>query len=334
MRLLDPVPTELAASLPGLVLRAFDPTKDHRAVAEFICAVNAADGSDFMPSEEVMRDEYRPSERFDPATDVLLAEVRGGLVGIADTSWRARETAIDHEVGVRVHPAWRRRGLGTVLRQRLETRARVIAAVGAGGSGPRRLTMFVEDATSGASDFAAAADYAPGIYGFEMRRPLDRPIEPVALPHGLEVRPVRPEDHRAIWDADCEAFLDHHDPTIRDDNDFRAWFAQPTLDTSLWRVAWAGDEVAGSVMTFVWTDENERLGVRRAWLEHVSVRRPWRGRGVARALISATLEMLQAAGFEDAKLGVHGDNPTGAVGVYERCGFEIHHRWTVWRKPL
>jgi ribosomal protein S18 acetylase RimI-like enzyme len=87
-------------------------------------------------------------------------------------------------------------------------------------------------------------------------------------------------------------------------------------------------------MTFIWPDENELLGVRRAWLEHVSVRRPWRGRGLASALIADTLRMLQARGFEDAVLGVHGENPTGAVGLYERAGFRVHRRWVLWRKPL
>lgn len=323
-----------APRIPGLTLRPLDPATDLGRVAEFVCEVNALDRSDFMPSEAVMAEEYKASERFDPLTDVLLADVGGRLVGLADTAWRAREAGIGHDIGVRVHPAWRRRGLGTTLRERMEARARAVAATGVGGLGPRRLTMFAEDATPGAADFATVAGYAPDVFGFEMRRPLERPIAPAPFPPGLEVRPVRPEDHRAIWDADCEAFLDHHDPAIRDENDFLDWYAQPNLDTSLWRVAWAGDEVAGSVMTFIWSEENERLGIARAWLEHVSVRRPWRGRGLASALITMTLEMLRDAGLEDAVLGVHAANPTGAVAVYERCGFEVHRRWTLWRRPL
>jgi Raf kinase inhibitor-like YbhB/YbcL family protein len=112
------------------------------------------------------------------------------------------------------------------------------------------------------------------------------------------------------------------------------WFAQPGLDTSLWRVAWAADEVAGSVMTMVWHDENAELGIRRAWLEHVSVRRPWRRQGLASALIVATLRMLKAGGYDEAMLGVHGENPTGALGLYEKVGFRVHRRWAMWRKPM
>jgi ribosomal protein S18 acetylase RimI-like enzyme len=87
-------------------------------------------------------------------------------------------------------------------------------------------------------------------------------------------------------------------------------------------------------MTIIWPEENEVLGVKRAWLEHVSVRRPWRGRGVASALIAVTLDMLRAEGLEEAMLGVHGENPTGAVGLYERAGFRVHRRWSLWRKAM
>ena len=45
---------------------------------------------------------------------------------------------------------------------------------------------------------------------------------------------------------------------------------QPDLDTSLWQVGWDGDEVAGSVQTWIWKEENETLGTKRAWLESVS----------------------------------------------------------------
>jgi ribosomal protein S18 acetylase RimI-like enzyme len=31
---------------------------------------------------------------------------------------------------------------------------------------------------------------------------------------------------------------------------------------------------------------------------------------------------------------VDADNPTGAVGVYERAGFEVELRFTAYRKPM
>jgi ribosomal protein S18 acetylase RimI-like enzyme len=36
----------------------------------------------------------------------------------------------------------------------------------------------------------------------------------------------------------------------------------------------------------------------------------------------------------DAALGVHADNPTGALGLYEGLGFEVDQRSTAYWGPL
>jgi len=144
------------------------------------------------------------------------------------------------------------------------------------------------------------------------------------LPDGLEVRPVRSGDYRTIWDADVEAFRDHFEASVRTEADYVQWITSPTLDTSLWQVAWDGDEVAGSVITSINAEENEKLGLKIAWLDHISVRRPWRKRGVASALIASTLHILRERGMEVAALGVDAENPTGALRVYEAMGFARH----------
>ena len=167
-----------------------------------------------------------------------------------------------------------------------------------------------------------------------MVRDLSRPIPERPLPAEVEIRPVVEADHRRIWDADAEAFRDHWNRADRTEADFEAWFASPDLDTSLWRVAWDGDEIAGSVMTFVFPGENEQLGLRRGWLEHVSVRRPWRRRGLASALIVDSLRVLLELGMTEAALGVDSENPTGALHLYEALGFHRARTGVAYRKAF
>ncbi len=82
------------------------------------------------------------------------------------------------------------------------------------------------------------------------------------------------------------------------------------------------------------TEENRVLGLSRGWLDRISVRRPWRHRGLASALILLACSGLRERGIAEGALGVDADNPHGALGLYESLGFVQVQRATTWRKPL
>jgi mycothiol synthase len=66
----------------------------------------------------------------------------------------------------------------------------------------------------------------------------------------------------------------------------------------------------------------------------VSVRRPWRRRGLAKALLSRSLVAARDAGYTSAGFDVDAENPTGALGLYESLGFQSERRQIAYRKPL
>ena len=142
------------------------------------------------------------------------------------------------------------------------------------------------------------------------------------------------DQHRQIFDATNEAFEDHWGHREQTESDFRRVFDSPDLDTGLWSVAWDGDQIAGSVQTYIWAEENRLLGISRAWMERISVRRAWRGRGIAEALIVDNLRRLQGAGIDEAMLGVDAENPTGALQLYEGLGFEVRDSSQAYRKAM
>jgi mycothiol synthase len=121
---------------------------------------------------------------------------------------------------------------------------------------------------------------------------------------------------------------------VRTEEDFISWYAQPDLDTSIWEVAWDGDEVAGAVLNFVFREENAELGVSRGWLEHVSVRRPWRRRGLASALMVRSMRRFKAMGLSEAMLDADAANLSGAIRVYEALGFRRIRTSARYRKPI
>ena len=317
--------------IPGLTARPFRDESDYGPLAELMTTSNLADGIEEVPDEAVIRSEYEHQADFDPLADTLFVEVDGQLVAYGEATRSVRDGTSVYSTSGTVHPDWRRRGLGRAILRRNERRLREMAARHE-DAGRRVLNAWIDDDAGGARELLESEGYHPVRYGFAMIRPHLGDLPDAPLPDGLEIRPVRTEDHRAIYDADTEAFLDHWGARERTEEDFAAMFAAPYLDTSLWRVAWDGDQVAGSVMAAIWPTENERLGVRRAWLEHISVRRPWRRRGLARALIVSALEGLRKGGIDEAMLGVDGENPTGALGLYESLGFVVKARGSTWRK--
>jgi len=76
------------------------------------------------------------------------------------------------------------------------------------------------------------------------------------------------------------------------------------------------------------------MKMRRGYTEGISVRRPWRKRGVASALINRSLLMFREMGMTEAALGVDTENLSGALRVYEASGFRPLSRGTTYRKPL
>lgn len=326
----------LDSRLGRVSFRLFDPAADFPAAAELISDAHAHDDVDWLPSHATLAHEWGRTSAFDPAADVLIAESGGLAVGLVAVEWRSRHTIVVHQVEIWVRPSARRNGIGGTLLRWAEDHARETVAAGIGGPMdlPHQIGGWGDADVPGHAQLAASRGYRVNRYGFEMRRRIDDPIPAAELPDGLEVRLVRAEQHRTIWDADVEAFRDHFEASVRTEADYEQWITSPTLDTSLWQVAWDGDEVAGSVMTSINAEENEKLGLNIAWLDHISVRRPWRKRGVASALIASTLGILRERGMDIAALGVDAENPTGALRVYEAMGFARHKTGISYRKPL
>jgi ribosomal protein S18 acetylase RimI-like enzyme len=108
----------------------------------------------------------------------------------------------------------------------------------------------------------------------------------------------------------------------------------PLNDPDLWKVAWEGDQVAGMVLNFLNEKENEEYHRLRGWTENISVRKPWRRRGLASALLTRSLQMFKVMGMDHAALGVDTQNLTGALDLYEGVGFIVEKRHTAYRKKL
>ena len=275
-----------------------------------------------------------PNRTFEPLRDVTVAEIDGTPVGVAERTWvETTDGHVEYRMDGAVDPAWRRRGIGTALHADSEARVRELAATRATDR-PRLFGSWSGDSQPGDRALLERAGFQPARWFFDMERPHLEDVPDAPLPDGLVVRPIDRELARPVWKALVEAFLDHWGGMDGSDERLERWLAAPSTDLALWIVAFDGDEVAGGVVNTIDREENALLGVNSGWLSSVFTRRPWRRRGLARALITRSLVALRGRGMTSAALGVDGENPTGALGLYEGLGFEVTHRSIAWRREF
>lgn len=308
-------------------------------LAEFVRignAANVADGIDERSSEAGLRS-WLLSRRdnYDPARDIVVAEVGGRMVGFGWVDWvQTTDGKREYRTRGHVEPAWRRQGVGSAILAHNEALL-LRTAAGHPDDLPRVFGAFAPERRVGAVALLTGAGYQPVRYFFDMLRPTLDDIDLPPLPEGMQLRSVSDDEgYRRLFAADSEAFMDHWGGFDTSEATYQVWLHEPNFDPSLFVIAWDGDEIAGAVINAIDAEENVALDRRWGILDSVFVRRPWRRRGLAAALVGRSLALLRERGMTSAWLGVDADNPTGALGVYERAGFGVHLRSSAYHKPM
>jgi len=334
----DLITIPYAPSIPGLCFRHFQGNNDFPKMVKAIEASYEIDKVEQALTVEELANSYTHLSNSDPFQDMILAEMNGKVIGYSRGSWFIEENTGSYlyTFGGFLVPEWRRKGIGTAILQWIENRMREVSA-GHPSDRSKFFQVFLSQYETARAALLEKHDYTPIRYFHEMVRPTLLDIPEFALPEGLEVRPVLPEHYKQLWDAAEEAFRDHWGFSQSTEEDYQAWLNDKTIfQPHLWQVAWdvETDQVAGQVRTFINNAENEKFGRKRGYTEFISVRRPWRKHGVARALIVRSLQVQKEQSMTESALGVDSENLSGATHVYEDCGFLVVKRNSVYRKPL
>ncbi len=324
-----------APDLPGLRFRHYRGEEDLPAMLAVWLAVHDADGTEEVQTLEDMQRAYATLVNCDPDRDLLLAEVDGEVVAYSRVFWRDLvEGGRSYELFGFVHPAWRRRGIGRAMLGHNEALLREIATEHPGVA-PKLFRSEGVEADTGNGVLMRGAGYEAVRYWYDMVASTLEPIEAAPMPEGLEVRPVTRDQYRALWDASAEAFRDEWGQAEWAEEEWERFSTDPqNEEPRFWRIGWDGDEIAGVIMTLVPVAENEEYGRNRVYVSAVSVRRPWRRRGLARALLSSSLIAAREGGYTAASLGVDATSVTGATDLYRSLGFEPRLTFITWQKPL
>jgi len=269
---------------------------------------------------------------YDLAALSMIAEAPDGSLAACAL---VETPAPHHEVfvAVDVAPAHRGVGLDLALLRWVEGLAPgLVVAAPAGAETVLRWGAWV-----GEDDLAAmlqAHRYALVRHFWRMTIDLDRPPAAPAWPTGIAARRFRRgEDERATYEAVTEAFRDHWGG---DEEPYDEWLWSKVespaagFDADLWILALDGREIAGVAIN----QPRARFDPAVGYVRVVGVRRPWRRRGLARALLLESFAALRARGATAAALDVDAASPTGAVALYEGVGMTSCPRFEVWEKPV
>jgi mycothiol synthase len=298
---------------------------DLPAVAGLWATCDLDDWGSVASEETDVRDDWvRPG--VDLASDTWVVTAPDGeVVGYGYIHDEDRHVVL--ESWALVHPEHRGRGVGTLLITMIERRAMDHRA-----AAPRDEPVLLRAATStpdvGGRDLVERRGYLLSRRFWQMEVDLGPAHEqPSAPPPGIDVRRFLPgHDDRAVYDADDEAFSEHWGYVRTSFEEWALKLSKPSFDPSLWYLATDREAVAGFLLG------EERLGI--GWVGDLAVRKPWRGRGLARHLLRHAFAEFRRRGYPRAGLTVDAENTTGATRLYESVGMRPVRGFDVFERTL
>jgi len=332
--LINALRIENAPDLPGLTFRGFEGIPDFGHMAEIINAVNKTDQNEGTATAEEIEKNYEFLQRSDTDKDLVFIELDGTPVGYGRCMWDKEITGkYLYSFFIHLKEESRGKGIGTAVAGHFIRRLTEISAKHP-AEAQKYLQSWASSTQTWYSGLMEKLGFEPARYGISMVRPASELMTVSSLPEGLEVREVQPEDYRKVWEADKEAFRDHWGYVEPTEKDYQAYLEFQYFEPELWKVAWEGDEVVGMVRNFINPKENETRNCKRGYTEFISVRRPWRRQGVARSLLTQSVQMFIEMGMAETALGVDTQNPNNAMHLYKSVGYKETKRFTTFRKPL
>jgi mycothiol synthase len=215
-------------------------------------------------------------------------------------------------------------GLGTELLDWATSRASVLA-----DSAQFRIRTRIRTSNAAANALLSASGFTPVRWYFGMRKPLTTTENRARLAERaatqLRLVPFTQDFSLATLECHNTAFAD-------------AW-ESPRAEPDVWETMVIGNPQFRADLSFVFLDEQDRVvslllgyhneakfaetGQREVLFAPIATLREWRGQGLAGALMQASGNRAFELGFAAAILEVDSENPTGALGVYRKAGFEV-----------
>jgi ribosomal protein S18 acetylase RimI-like enzyme len=317
-----------------LTLRALTPA-DVPALAVLLAAIEAVDDTGENYSADDIAEELADST-LDLGRDTLGAVgPDGAFVGWAMVHGTATVRDV-HRIRLEggVLPARRGEGIGRRLLEWSAARGSELHRE-RHPDRPGALDVTGSSTVPSREALALAAGFSAVRWWYGMNRDLLAPPPVPPVPAGLRLVPYEADLDGALRLAHGEAFADHWGSVPPDEQRWAQWITgsrafRPALS---WLVL-DGPAIAAYLLAYFFEADAAATGVREGYIGQIGTLAAYRRRGLGALLLANVLHRFRDEGYERAALDVDSGNPTGALGVYERAGFEISRRSVTWSRPV
>ena len=297
--------------------------EDVDAVVALLQVCDTVDrGSSSMTKENLLRNWYLPGVNLERDTWLVFA-ADGQLA--AYIKLQHLELPQLHATPF-VHPAYVHMELYAYLFDHIEEYARQFI-VQASTDARVALNTFGIAKNRALCSAAEAAGFVHVRSSWNMQIDMQKAPPAPEWPAGIELRPFVRAMARAVHAADEEAFNDHWGYIPTSFEVFEQWFFnRPSFDPTLWFIPFENEQIVGAALCEYRGD----LG----WVGSLSIRRPWRRRGLAQALLLHLFGEFYRRGTRSVALFVDAESLTGATRLYERVGMHTVYQEDQYQKEL
>ena len=278
-----------------------------------------------------MRHRYTHLVNSDPARDCILVERDGAVRGYARVEWHdLADGDRGYDLTTVLEPSAWGLGITEAMIGWGEVRSREIALE----HPTERHSHFSNYVFGGDTELTAALGdlgYTAVRWDAEMLRPDMEDLPVVIVPEGYVLRAPETDELRTVHEMAVSAFSDHWGEWEGADHEIEEWIEDPRFQRDLVVVAFHGSQPVAVLSNTV---ETLLDGSVRGMLETLATHPDHRRRGLGRAAMARSLELLRAAGASTAYLGVDTDNDNRALSLYESCGFVVASTSVSYRRPM
>ena len=300
-----------------LTIRSFIQGKDEEI---WLKIYNAAykEYDDFRPSTMEDMEKAEKSPNFD-ATGRFIAEWNGEPVGCVNAYVdKKREEKKGFIRRLAVIPEFRRRGIGKTLVEKAFESLRE--------RGMKCVESWTEkDRVACKSLFESMEFQLIRIFS-RMRSPLETIPSNIGEHKEVKIRAMQmnTNDIKLLNWLENETFKDHFDfrPETFEETKYFVE-TRPWCDIAEYFFAYLNGKPVGHVGAGIDTKFIKYKGIRRGWIMTIGVLKSLRKQGIGTVLMLHALKLLKSKGMNEVELGVDDSNPTKAIELYKKVGFNV-----------